>query len=184
MGFFEALLAGLKEKKELKDAVSSLKRYGSIEGNGIPAKANFYLDDDKDRLIIEADNKRFLRAICYDDISEFKMTENGVQDCNSFAFSYCYADITTTNGEKFTAYQSFSIYKDPDRAQQIRELEGRQKMRFAILTFALKIKDEQTKKWANSIYEDEGLLPIFDEKGEFSFENETQNIELIKKNSI
>lgn len=191
MGFLDKLkdvaktatdkVASLQAEKERKTAIQALEKYGSIEGANIPDNAGYFLDDENDRIVVCTSDKSYVCEYNYDNVVDFKFMESTQNRYDWWTTTWCDMKLTTLSGEELLLSQSFMIYDEKDEPKARLELKDRIKLRFLILTFALAMKDEQTKEWANSIYQEDGLLPIFDENGEFSSSNVEKNIETVKK---
>ncbi len=186
MSFFDEIkkkLAEAKAQKEKDASIQSLERYGSIQGGSLQEMVDYSLDNERIIVFNKAKNGKlqFIEEYPIDNVVDFKLI-NSEQEDNGIVGVYNKHDleIALITGEKFELCHIYFIKETDNQFTKISQMKKIANIRDTILAFASVISDEATKKWANSVYEQDGLLPIFDENGEISTSNIEANIERIK----
>lgn len=186
MSFFDEIkkkLAEAKAQKEKNVSIQSLERFGSIEGTGLQETVDYSLDNEYIIIFNKTKNGKlqFIKEYPIDNVVDFKLINSEQEDNGSIGmYNKHDLEIALITGEKFKLCHIYFIKETDNQFTKISQMKKIANIRDAILAFASATSDEATKNWANSIYEQDGLLQVFDENGEISISNIEANIETIK----
>ncbi len=186
MSFFDEIktkLAEFKAQREKDASIQSLERYGSIQGGNLQKIADYSLDSERIVIFDKAKNGKLQHIAEYliNSVVNFKVLNSEQEDKGSVGMYYKHdLEIKLATGETFELCHIYFIKETDNQFTKISQMKKLSHMRDTILAFSTVMYDNATKNWANSIYEQDGLLPIFDENGEFSTDNIEANIETLR----
>ena len=171
---FKALNIEAEEKKVAKPTAN--ETYGVVKGNNIPENAMYSLDKDNNRIIIrEFKTNKSIFEYSFDDVKKFELSEISEKDLPFGKAKFHYFTLTFNNAEEIKIAQTLTDYNQKTEFNIKREKEESYKFFDVIHSFILNAKDAKTKKWLNTIFEDAGELPVFDEAGGYLADNIVAN---------
>ncbi|MBQ7106011.1 MAG: hypothetical protein IJN93_00635 [Clostridia bacterium] len=171
---FQALNIEAEEEKVSKP--TSNETYGVVSGSNIPENAMYSLDKDNNRIIIrEFKTNKSIFEYSFDDVKKFELSEISEKDLPFGKAKFHHFTLTFNNAEEIKIAQTLTDYNQKTESNIKREKEESYKFFNIIHSFILNTKDAKTKNWLNTVFEDAGELPVFDEAGGYLADNIVAN---------
>lgn len=167
---FQALNIDVEEEKVSKATANTT--YGVVIGKNIPENAMYSLDKDNNRIIVRESKTN--KSICeydFDDVKKFELSEISEKDLPFGKAKFHYFTLTFNSGDELKIEKTLTDYNQKTEFNIKREKEESYKFFDIIHSFILNANGAKTKKWLNTIFEDVGELPVFDEAGGYLADN-------------